>query len=136
MNTEPLVAAVSRLGDLMSEDIEMRKREALSGRAREDQTAVERYARRHSDDRPHQFSFLSFARALPGFLDQFVTEIPGEFWNEDDGQAVVACPCGGTPIVPFNAIRACECERFFAFTGRTVRVANSPKGREETAVVD
>lgn len=133
---EPLVEAVNRLGDLVAEDIDMRKREALSRQARESQTAVETFWKHRQDDRPHQFSYLTMARAVPGLLAEFSGTVPGEFWNEDSGEALVACPCGETPAVPFNAIRGCGCERIFAFTGRDVRVANSPKGQPEAVRVD
>lgn len=123
---EPLAQAVNRLGDLISEDIDIRRREALSREARESQTAVETFWKHRTDDRPHQFSFLTFARAVPGLLGEFSGTVPGEFWNEDSGEAVIACPCGETPSVPFNSIRACECERIFTYTGRNVRVANGP----------
>lgn len=133
---QPIVRAIDRLSDLIGEDIEMRRREAVERSRSEQQTAVERYARRHADDRPHQFSFLTFARAVPGLLAQFTATVPGEFWTVDSETAVVACPCGETPNVPFNSIRDCGCERIFAFTGREVRVANSPKGSSEPVRVD
>lgn len=138
---EPLVEAVNRLGDLISEEIEIKRAEADARRREQSQTDVESYMRRRSDDRPHPFSFLTFARAVPGLIEQFGVMVPGEFWNEDelDGArvAVVACPCGGEPpVVPFNSVLGCACERIFAFTGRNVRVANGPTGTPEAAVVD
>lgn len=82
------------------------------------------------------FGFLSFAKAIPGFFDQFAP-IPDEFWNKDADEdlsiAVVACPCGEEPSVGLNAMTECECERVFAFTGKGVRVANSPKGQTVNA---
>lgn len=141
MNDEPaqeasLTRALDRLGDLIDEDIEMRRREARRRAAEESQTAVDGYVRRRLDDRPHQYSYLTFARAVPGLLEQFTTTVPGDFWNEDSGEAIIACPCGGTPAVPFNSVRGCDCERVFAYTGREVRVANSPKETTEPARVD
>lgn len=130
--TEPLTQAVNRLGDLIAEDLDMRRRQAYA----ENQTDVETFWKHRADDRPHRLSYLTFARAVPGLLGQFEDIVPGEYWQEDSGEALVACPCGETPAIPFNAICGCQCERIFAFTGRDVRVANSPKGQPEVARVD
>lgn len=78
-----------------------------------------------------------------------LTPIPGEYWAQDVDEngatvAVVACPCGHTPAVKVGRARPCrapepcddedaqwaECPRGYAFTGRTVLVANAqaPQG--------
>lgn len=91
----------------------------------------------HSDLR--RLNVATFA-ALPGFWDQFTGPIPAEFWQQDvddEGDvAVIACPCKpeDDPVVHLGSLKECACERVYAFTGRNVYVANSPKSRPDTEV--
>lgn len=75
---------------------------------------------------PHRLNFMHFARAIPGYIDQFKAKVPHEFYAQVDVDTVdVACPCGADPpprcvlLVP----TACVCGRVFAYTGHDVRVA-------------
>lgn len=78
----------------------------------------------------HQFSLPGLLLCLPGVGD-FFDHVPGEFWAEDDGAAVVSCPCGQEPRVGKAELEWCGCERVFFFTGGAVLVGNSPKRREK-----
>lgn len=64
--------------------------------------------------------------AVPGLAGEFKLEIPGEFWNEDGDAAVVACPCGHEPVCELAIPTECDCDRFFLWTGDSVRVARYP----------
>lgn len=87
---------------------------------------VDRLLRRQ----PRQVSIFTLLRGIPGLHGRF-SEIPEAFWALDvnaDGfsEAVVACPCGQEPRVELGTVRQCACDRFFAFLGTVVMVANSP----------
>lgn len=71
-------------------------------------------------------------KLAPTVLERFFAQnggvvIPGEFWIQDDEEAVVTCPCGEEPRVPLGSIRPCAggkaCKRVFFFTGKDVRSA-------------
>jgi hypothetical protein len=73
---------------------------------------------------------IPFARVMLlnyGMHRIFEREVPGEFWALDDDNAMVSCPCGETPCVPFESVAMCECERGYLYDGQAVKVAFSPK---------
>jgi hypothetical protein len=73
---------------------------------------------------PHRLGFVHFARAIPGYLNQFTTEVPGDFVAQVSVDEVdVACPCGETPRVGWMTPTGCACERTFVNLGTSVRVA-------------
>jgi hypothetical protein len=73
---------------------------------------------------PHRLGFMQFARAIPGYVDQFTGRVPPNFFVlTDEGVVDVACPCGATPSCEFMAPTACVCDRTFVYTGGDVRVA-------------
>jgi hypothetical protein len=79
---------------------------------------------------PRKVSVFTLLRAIPGLHGRF-SDIPESFWALDVNdagysEAVVACPCGRSPRVELGTVRQCPCERFFAFLGARVMVANSP----------
>jgi hypothetical protein len=69
------------------------------------------------------FSFLSCCRAIPHLHEQFARHVPPEFWALVEDAAEVCCPCGHTPRVPYAIPTACDCDRWFLYEGRGVRVA-------------
>lgn len=80
---------------------------------------------------PRRFGIMVFLRAIPWSFRAFFP-IPDEFWAldvNDDGYsaAVVACQCRRMPVIEVGMMEECVCGRMFLFTGRDVRVANSPK---------
>lgn len=94
-----------------------------------------------------QMSMMTVLRTWVA-LGMTLTAIPSEYWAQDvddDGNtvAIVACPCGHTPSMKVGQARPCrapepcddeeaqwaECPRGYAFSGRTVLVANAqPSG--------
>jgi hypothetical protein len=71
-----------------------------------------------------KFGFVQCLRAVPHLHEQFLTRIPPEFWTlVEEGVAEVCCPCGHSPRVPYAIPTACECNRWFLYEGRGVRVA-------------
>lgn len=91
----------------------------------------DRVNRRH----PHRFSPLVLVRQAIQLGIPFDV-IPAEYWllttdREGYSVAVIACPCGDTPVVDAGGIEQCPCERAYFFTGDDVSVLNSPKARPE-----
>lgn len=84
---------------------------------------------------PTKINLLWMFRAVPGMIDQFSREVPDDFFTLDtldDGTpvAVIACPCGETPMPVSGGMAECECERFYLNLGSRIKVANSPQDRE------
>lgn len=74
---------------------------------------------------PARLNWMHFVRAIPGYVDQFKTRVPDNFYAQHaDGVVEVACPCGVVPgprctlLVPTG----CACGRTFIYTGNDVRV--------------
>lgn len=67
-------------------------------------------------------------------------EVPGDYWNLDDQTAVIACPCGESPMaLALAPLTECSCGRFFFFDASNVWVLGSPTPPEpenETPVVN
>lgn len=75
---------------------------------------------------PTRLNWLRFARAIPGYIDQFAVKVPDNFYAQfADGVVEVACPCKVIPgprcalLIP----ERCRCGRVYAYTGPDVRVA-------------
>jgi hypothetical protein len=115
---------MSRLADLLEEDIKLRREER--GRRRREEDAGGFKLR---DGKPRRFDTALFLESVPGLASQFQA-IPPEFWTTIASRtAQVSCPCGCTPEVPEGELRQCEgesCERYYLAGKRTVFVANSP----------
>lgn len=76
---------------------------------------------------PHRLGFMQFARAIPGYASQYTGRVPPAFYFQVSVEEVdVACPCGHVPRCYWMVPKECECDRFFVYTGRDVRVANGP----------
>lgn len=76
---------------------------------------------------PRVISFAGYCHAILGLHQQFLTIIPPQFWTlAVDGVAEVCCPCGHAPMVPYAIPTSCECDRWFLYDGRGVRVARYP----------
>jgi hypothetical protein len=92
---------------------------------------------------PRRFSALTWVRAVPAVFDRFqirngASVVPPDFWNLDDNAAVIACPCGEQPVVPFARFHICsgeDCGRVFLFFGDEIR-ATRLSGDELTALAD
>lgn len=88
---------------------------------------------------PRRVGFTIMARAVPGLGQQFAVppakRVPGEFWQLEVDEAVVACPCGVEPRVRLDGVVACECGRLFVFDGDEVR-ARPPVAEEDEAPTD
>lgn len=73
---------------------------------------------------PRRLGFTIMARAVPGLARQFAEppakRVPGEFWQLDGDEAVVACPCGVEPRIRIDGVLACTCGRLFVFDGDDV----------------
>ena len=77
---------------------------------------------------PQRLGFMQFARAIPGYVNQFTGRVPSEFIAQIETDIVeIACPCGNTPRCPINQPTACDCGRTFAYLGGEVRVARSDR---------
>lgn len=83
-----------------------------------------------------RFSAFTWLGAVPSVFSRFSIEggassVPDEFWSLDeldDGNrvAVIACPCGQSPVVPFSNFHICkgdDCARVFFNMGQEIRVA-------------
>lgn len=74
-----------------------------------------------------RFCVPSFLWAIPGLAEQFSGEVPEEMWASDvrDGEpiAIIPCVCGAEVIVRLAGMAECECGRFFAHFGRSIKVA-------------
>jgi hypothetical protein len=93
---------------------------------------------------PRRFSALSWASVLPGYLQQFDGEVPGDYWTIDaldassrlPAVATVSCPCGEEPQVSQNGTALCggeNCGRTFMLVGERIRVARyKPDAEPET----
>lgn len=79
-------------------------------------------------DRP-QGHFMGAATYAP-LLAQWgvrVRRVPSPFWSLDGTAAVVACPCGASPVVEALApLHECTCGRFFFFDGSNTWAYNTP----------
>lgn len=73
---------------------------------------------------PRRLGLTVMARAVPGLARQFVEppakRVPGEFWQLDADEAIVACPCGVEPRIRIDGVVECDCARLFAFDGDQV----------------
>lgn len=92
---------------------------------------------------PSRLNWLKLIRGLPSLVAgpnrAFARRVPDSFFTldaEEDGTqvAVVACPCGQAPRIPFARCVECTCERFYLALRDRVLVANSPEST--TSVVD
>lgn len=101
-----------------------------------------RYVLQPGQGPPRRFSAITWMKALPGFAQAFIGEVPGDFWVEDVEDAgedqtrvgVISCMCGATPKVPENGIRACDgegCGRVFMLLGDHIRVARFDSADDE-----
>jgi hypothetical protein len=79
---------------------------------------------------PSTLSGVAFIAAIPGYAAQWTKVVPQEYWRRDGADAVVSCVCGAearaVPHIPCE----CSCDRFFLWTGQTVRVAQYPGWRD------
>lgn len=91
---------------------------------------------------PRKLDLTIIARAVPGLFSEWNGldfAVPEEFVSHDADEegrplAVVACPCGESPVVPLAGLRACNCRRVFANVGHDqVRVYKPPMTDEEYA---
>lgn len=85
---------------------------------------------------PKRLGAVEGFRAVPWLLHYFDKEVPGSFWMLDGDEAVISCPCGHTPYVPFNVLVECDgpdCGRCFFFDGNRVRVARNAEGSDASA---
>jgi hypothetical protein len=75
---------------------------------------------------PHRLNFMHFARAIPGYVNQFPNRVPDNFIAKVATDVVeVACPCKQTPRCEYMIPVECACKRTFVYDGQTVRVAPS-----------
>lgn len=82
---------------------------------------------------PRRLNILTFAKALPGFTDQFIA-VPSRFYAKTPGVAQVECPCGQVVSAELgNLTRHDGCERIYLYMGKDVMVGNSP-AREESGM--
>lgn len=83
---------------------------------------------------PHRLNVLTFAKAIPGFAEQFRT-VPAKFYTATDGERVqVECPCGEPVTCELGSLTLHgPCKRVYLYAGKRLLVANSPT-REEVAV--
>lgn len=127
--TEALVEAVNRQ-NLLLERADRREEEALEDRR------LERSLRpRFRNLRP--LTSERMLMAVPGVLAEFGKEIPGEYWSQDGDAAVISCPCGAEPAVTIGHTLKCpggekepDCNRWFLYAGREVRVARQTEAEE------
>lgn len=89
---------------------------------------------------PHRFNVVSFAAAIPGFLEHF-EEVPADRWRRYKGTARIKCACQGDtelppserPAVTAGGLLGCEhCDLVYLYTGRAVLVAEAAP-REQVA---
>ena len=91
-------------------------------------------AHAHDSQRSQQkplrkFTGATWMKIIPPSVNRFLLRngaksIPGEFWQVDEEEAVVACPCGEEPRVALGGTHFCtgeDCNRVFFFMGREVR---------------
>jgi hypothetical protein len=53
--------------------------------------------------------------------------VPGDYWSLDGTAAIIACPCGATPVVEALAgMVDCACGRYFIFDSVDVWALGSP----------
>lgn len=92
-----------------------------------------------------KFSGATWMKILPPTVNPFLLRngaksIPGEFWQVDEEEAVIACPCGEEPHVALGNYHFCtgeDCNRIFFFMGRDVRsVTLSDEQQAALAVPD
>jgi hypothetical protein len=73
---------------------------------------------------PRRLDLGMMCRAVPGLAAQIVENskpVPGEFWQLDGDEAIIACPCKLDACVAAQELQTCECGRMFAFDGDQVR---------------
>lgn len=113
--------------EVLARDVRRRER-----RVREESWAERALQRitRADQQQPRRLNIADFARAIPGYMDLWLTKIPPEFWSLDGDEVTVACPCGGSPVAKLGEPTLCKgwgCPRAYVFDGQHVRVAFSPK---------
>lgn len=91
--------------------------------------ALAQRAQRSQQKPLRKFTGSTWMKVIPPSVNRFLLRngaksIPGEFWQVDDEEAIVACPCGEEPHVALGGLRFCageDCHRVFFFMGREVR---------------
>jgi hypothetical protein len=115
--------------DRMTYAIEDRSRMIREHRAEDERRERERReaARIGRRSEPRRLDFALMMQAVPGLAAQYKRKIPAEFWSVAAQELVdVACPCGETPAARLGVPKECACERFYLYTGESVRVAGGP----------
>lgn len=73
---------------------------------------------------PQRLGFVQFARAIPGYVQQFSGRVPDEQVKREPGTATLTCVCGRQHTLQANLPIECGgCNRVFALVAGRVRVA-------------
>lgn len=97
--------------------------------SRDRQRAAEQRPRRRELRR---LSIEAMMHGMPALAAQFQTVVPPEFWAlTGENEVTIACPCGEEPVIHRASPTECGCDRFFLYTGDSVRVARYPGWKDE-----